>query len=474
MNDRQRTLRVRGKLIEFCLGVILLSTFAIPDRVAAQNTKYGTGALAHNTTGTDNSAFGYYALWSNTTGEENTAMGWSSLLYNAGDGNTAVGSGALAQNQTGSANTAVGNQALYGSFAGFSNTATGFQALFSDSNGNYNTADGDGALGGNTFGNNNTATGSSALSGNTNGNYNTADGANALVGNGSIYNPGSYNTASGANALSRNTTGNTNTASGSSALFSNVGGTGNTASGYSALLSNIVGNYNTASGYLALNRSKGSSNIGVGFKAGSNIVAGSNNIEIGSAGPTDESNTIRIGNNTIQKSTYIAGISATRVTGSVVEVTSSGQLGIPVSSARYKRDIHNIGNASDDLMRLRPVMFRYKDDPSGTLQYGLVAEEVARVYPELVIRDTGGKLMSVRYLEFTALLLNELQKQAMRTERLAQLAEKKDRQIAAQQREIDALKQNDGRIGDLTDRLAALARQPQTGSSERHRSLARK
>ena len=124
----------------------------------------------------------------------------------------------------------------------------------------------------------------------------------------------------------------------------------------------------------------------------------------------DESGTIRIGTQDTQKATYIAGISRTTVTGADVVVSSTGQLGVATSSARYKRDIRDIGGASARLMRLRPVSFRYKNDPSGTLQYGLVAEEVERVYPELVTRGTDGKLQSVRYLEFTALLLNELQK----------------------------------------------------------------
>ena len=173
--------------------------------------------------------------------------------------------------------------------------------------------------------------------------------------------------------------------------------------------------------------------------AGTNIVAGSNNIEIGGVGPSDESNTIRIGFQGTQKKTFIAGISGTPVLGADVTVDGSGQLGVLPSSARYKRDIHDMGAASTGLMKLRPVSFRYKDDPSDTLQYGLVAEEVARVYPELVVHGTDGKVQSVRYLELTALLVNELQKQAKETQELAQRLETKDQQLAAQQRKIDAL-----------------------------------
>jgi hypothetical protein len=137
-----------------------------------------------------------------------------------------------------------------------------------------------------------------------------------------------------------------------------------------------------------------------------------------------------------------------------------------------------MGAASTGLMKLRPVSFRYKDDPSDTLQYGLVAEEVARVYPELVTRDTDGKLQSVRYLEFTALLLNELQKQNNELQKQAketrQRLETKDRQLAAQQREIDALKQQNASINVLSERLAALERQAHTANLQELRSLASK
>jgi Chaperone of endosialidase len=152
-------------------------------------------------------------------------------------------------------------------------------------------------------------------------------------------------------------------------------------------------------------------------------------------------------------------------------VTGSGQLGIARSSARYKRDIRDMGGASAGLMKLRPVIFRYKSDPSGTLQYGLVAEEVARVYPELVTRGTDGKVQSVRYLELTELLLNELQKQAKETR---QRLGAKDRQLAAQQREIDMLKQQNASLNALGERLAALEQQVCTATPHRLDSLASK
>jgi hypothetical protein len=172
-----------------------------------------------------------------------------------------------------------------------------------------------------------------------------------------------------------------------------------------------TGSENVAAGYGSLvNLTTGNNNIGVGVNAGKNVEAGSNNIEVGGAGSADESNTIRIG--TTQKATFIAGIGSTGVSGSVVEVTAIGQLGAVLSSARYKCNIHDIGDASARLMRLRPVSFRYKNDPFVRLQYGLIAEEVMRVYPELVTYGADGKVQSVRYLELTALLLNQLQKQA--------------------------------------------------------------
>ena len=333
-----------------------------------------------------------------------------------------------------------------------------------------NTECGTGALANNT-GLYNSAFGFAALEHNSRGSSNTASGANALFSN----TDGGGNTASGTAALYSNATGYQNTASGARALLSNTTGAFNTASGANALRANTMGIDNTASGFGALQGNiGGSSNIGIGINAGSNIVAGSHNIEIGATGVRDESNTIRLGTSGTQKKTYIAGISGTTVTGADVVVSSTGQLGVATSSARYKREIRDMGGASAGLMRLRPVSFRYKNDPSGTLQYGLVAEEVARVYPELTIRGTDGKVEGVRYLELTALLLNELQKQARQTRELGQRLEAKDRQLAGQQHQIDALKQQNASNNALSERLAALERQVRTSSTETLRSLVRK
>ena len=293
-----------------------------------------------------------------------------------------------------------------------------------------------------------------------------------------------------------------NTACGTGALQNNTTGINNSAFGFDALFGNTTGFFNTASGTFAPgDNTKGSDNIGLGSQGGNNIVAGSNNIQIwaipSSKSPTfgDESNTIRIGIQGTQKKTFIAGISGTTVSGADVVVSSTGQLGIATSSARYKHDIRDIGGASAGLMKLRPVSFRYKNDPSATLQYGLVAEEVARVYPGLVVHGTDGEVQSVRYLELTALLLNELQKQTQHmqrqasqlrdqasqlqkqsseTQELAQRLVTKDQQLAAQQREINALKQKDASINVLSERLAALEQQIHTATPQRLRSLASK
>jgi Chaperone of endosialidase len=204
----------------------------------------------------------------------------------------------------------------------------------------------------------------------------------------------------------------TNTGCGTGVLANNTSGIYDSAFGFAALYFNSTGGDNTADGAAALwSNTTGGNNIGLGDYAGHNIVAGSNNIDISGFSTSAESSTIRIGTNSTHRKTYMAGIYGTMATGGLpVEVTSSGQLVYVPSSVRYKRDIHDMGTASAGLMRLRPVSFRYKNDPSGSLQYGLVAEEVARVYPEMVIRGTDGKVEGVRYLEFTALLLNELQK----------------------------------------------------------------
>jgi hypothetical protein len=221
-------------------------------------------------------------------------------------------------------------------------------------------------------------------------------------------------------------------------LHFNSSGAQNSASGVNALYENRTGNYNTASGTDALfSNTSGSSNIAEGYKAGYSLTTGSNNIDIGNSGVAAESGTIRIGTTSTHTAAYIAGIYGTSVTGSAVVVSSTGQLGVTVSSERFKTAIAPMGSATSKLQELRPVTFRLKTAPKGALQYGLIAEEVAKVYPDLVIRDERGRIDGVRYDELAPMLLNEMQK------RDAAQAEKNGRQekrIAAQDAEIRALK----------------------------------
>ena len=307
--------------------------------------------------------------------------------------NTAEGQDALFSLTTGAANTAVGFDALFRTTTGSSNTASGFQALFSNTTGAFNTANGANALLSNTTGNANTAYGASALLSNTTGSNNTASGQIALYFN----TTGGSNTANGFAALSYNTTGSFDTADGLGALYNNTTGSNNTAEGYDALLKNTTGN----------------NNIAIGNTAGASLTIGSNNIEIGNRGVHNDSNTIRIGTEGTQTQTFVAGISGTTVAGGVgVVIDTNGQLGTLTSSARYKEAIHPIADASEAILSLKPVAFRYKKelDPKGLPQFGLVAEDVAKVNPDLVARDEQGKPYTVRYEAVNAMLLNEFLK----------------------------------------------------------------
>jgi hypothetical protein len=293
---------------------------------------------------------------------------------------------------------------------GDDNTATGFQTLDRNTTGNVNTANGVNALFNNTTGGNNTANGVAALFSNTTGDNNTASGVDALASNGS----GGNNTANGFNALFSNTTGNFNTADGLDALGHNSTGNRNTANGVNALLGNTTGNNNTASGEGALLRNTtGSFNTALGVNAGSNLTIGNNNIHIGNVGVAAESNTIRVGMRGTQTRIFIAGVSGVAVAGSTVVVNASGQLGIAASSERFKDKIKPMNKLSESLFALRPVTFRYKKeiDPTRTPQLGLVAEDVEKVNPDLVVRDKEGKPYSVRYDQVNAMLLNEFLKE---------------------------------------------------------------
>jgi hypothetical protein len=369
------------------------------------NTFFGEDALPNNT-GTSNTAIGFQTLHGDIGGSENTATGFKALFQNAGPLNTANGANALQNNVNGYQNTAVGAYALYsniGAYGGGNNTATGAYALYSNtglgrgSNGANNTASGVSALFSNTDGGDNTAAGVSALAENTTGDRNTATGVSALGGN----TTGDRNTATGSFALYANKTGRENMAAGSSALSQNITGNRNVATGASALFNNTTGDLNTAEGFQALYHNRaGSNNIGLGVNAGSNLTSGNGNVCIGYnvLGVAGESNTTRISN------IYYSAASAR-----AVYVNSDNKIGTLVSSRRFKDEIKSMDKASDVILALKPVTFRYKKeiDASGTLQFGLVAEEVADIDGDLVTRDAEGKPETVRYDAVNAMLLNE-------------------------------------------------------------------
>jgi hypothetical protein len=363
---------------------------------------------------------------------ENTATGFEALFsITTGDANTADGSTALRQTDTGSHNTGVGTSALLNNTSGDSNTAVGFTALFNNTTGNGNQAIGGSTLFHNTTGTQNTAVGAGALLHNTTASLNSAFGSQALVTN----TTGASNTANGFSALFNNATGFNNVADGANALYNNTTGTYNTASGSSALFRNTTGGYNTAMGVNALYRNTtGNGNIALGVSAGSFLTTGSNNIDIGNGGVASESGRIRIGTKGKQINCYIAGISGVGVPGGVgVIVDANGRLGTVVSSARYKDDIKPMDQASESVLALKPVTFRYKHelDPEGIAQFGLVAEEVEKVNPDLVARDDNGKAYTVRYEAVNAMLLNEFLKEHRKVEKLEATAITQQNEIAA-------------------------------------------
>ena len=252
------------------------------------------------------------------------------------------------------------------------------------------------------------------------------------------------NTAGGSGALESNTTGSNNTALGTFALQSNTG-SHNTIGGYGALLHNTSGGDNTAVGYGALgNNDIGGNNIAIGVGAGSILQEGSRNIYLGHSGVAVELDTMRLGMG--QTYTFIDGIAGATVSNSapVLIDTNTGRLGTMQSSARYKSHIQTMGTRSERLFQLRPVTFRYKDDGQGERHYGLIAEEVVKVYPELVTRGAHGEVEAVRYQELIPMLLNEVQHQqrqlAMQAQELATLKAQNAhlRAVVAQQQEREA------------------------------------
>ena len=387
------------------------------------NTAEGTKALLSQTTGGYNAAIGWLSLESLTTGSFNTGVGAGTLALNNGDQNTATGAAALLLNTTGTGNTANGALALLHNDTGSFNTAAGNLALSNNITGTFNSGFGQGALASNTL--------------------------------------GTDDTASGAGALFSNTTGSGNTANGFQALNFNNVGSGNTAVGFQALEHNTTGNYN----------------IAVGFQAGLAVTTGDNNINIGNLGSSGASNEIRIGTQGTQQLTFIAGISDDiQAFGTTVIVTDQGLLGVQASSARFKDEIKSMGTASEGLFALKPVTFHYKKeiDPQSIPQFGLLAEEVEKVNPDLVVRDKQRKPYSVRYDQVNAMLLNEFLKEHRKVEKLEAKIAKQQKDAEATTTElrkdmetvITRFKEQEARIQRVSDRIEMSKSAPQMVNSQ--------
>jgi len=363
------------------------------------NTAEGQNALQSLTTGGYNAAIGWLSLRSLTAGSFNTGVGAGTLVLNTGDENTATGAAALLSNTTGANNTAIGGFALLSNTGAGRNTAVGSRALFA-------------------------------------------------------HNIGDFNNAVGAFALGSDTGGEANNAVGDEALFNNTTGSGNTAMGDSALHANAIGSQNTAIGRNALsNNAAGSDITALGASAGEGVTNADHVICIGHTGAN------------VSNSCYIGHIFGATIAGSALNVgiDSSGKLGTTASSRRFKRDIKPMDKASDAILALKPVAFHYKSDPRSTPCFGLIAEEVAEVSPDLIVRDEKGEILSVRYDQVNAMLLNEFLKEHKRMQELEAI-------VVQQQKGIDSLvahiKQQDSKIERVTDQLEMSKAVPQVATSK--------
>jgi hypothetical protein len=390
----------------------------------------GCHTLFNLTTGIANTGAGWYALFDTTTGNYNTALGAGALVLNTADFNTATGAAALLLNTSGTRNTANGSQTLLFNDTGNFNSAVGSFALYKNISGFSNNALGDSALFENIHGAGNTAIGDLALqnndvTGNSLGNLNTAVGAEALLAN----TDGNSNNAVGVQALTANITGSFNEAFGVLALGSNDDGGANVGVGDTAMGINVSGNFNTM----------------IGDHAGADLTSGDDNIYIGAtagSGITSESGTIRIGDPTFVTACYIAGINGqTASDGAAVFVDANGKLGTVTSSVRFKDDIKPMDTASESILALRPVTYHYKKeiDANRIPQFGLVAEDVAKVNPDLVIYGRDGKPYTVRYEAVNAMLLNEFLKEHEAFAAQQHNVEKLQATVAQQQKQIQAL-----------------------------------
>ncbi len=434
------------------------------------NTAHGWYSLFSDTTGSFNTADGFQALYTDTSGRHNTANGFQALHNNTGGGG---GPGMLSS--AGSFNTATGSQSLFSNTVGYQNSAHGFQALYSNDSGRFNTATGVSALYSNTTGDANTATGIGALGSNTDGHDNVANGSYALFLNTS----GHDNVANGNYALYSNTA-DGNTATGAAALYTNVLGLGNTATGYQALYhnspgGNTTGNDNTATGYQALYvNTAGGGNTAVGSSALSGNVDGNGNTAIGALAGTSVRLAsfvtcigARVYGADVPESTWIGnvyGVGTRSYTTAPVVVSNEGQLGTAPSAERFKKDISTMEKASEAILALRPVTFHYKSDGRGTPQFGLIAEEVAKVNPALVLPDKEGKPYTVRYDAVNAMLLNEFLKEHTTVqEQGATIAELK-KQIATL---IAATKEQAAQIQKVSAQIEVTKLAPQVVNNDR-------
>jgi len=388
-------------LLLVCFGLLPMNAFGVvpaPDGgYPGGNTAEGQAALLNLTSGTFNTAVGLFSLRSNTEGKFNTAVGAGTLLANTANDNTATGAGALLSNTTGTDNTANGAFALFSNTTASENTAIGASAL-----------------------QNNTTGGTPGGSGTTEVGPNTAVGGEALFSN----TTGGANTAVGFQALHAISDKSQSTAVGFQALANSI--SNNDAFGYKALGNNTTGFLNTAIGDLALsNNTTGAFNVALGAVAGTTATTGSNNIYIGFGinGVVGESGACYIG----------SIFNATSAGGTPVFINNSGKLGTLTSSARFKEEIKPMEKASEALLALKPVTFRYKKeiDATGTSQFGLVAEDVEKVNPDLVVRDKEGKPYSVRYDQVNAMLLNEFLKEHRKVQALEASAAQQQKQIEA-------------------------------------------
>jgi hypothetical protein len=420
-------MKTTTKFIYFGFASLALACFTLSPTVRAVvpapdggypsfTTAEGTNALLHHTSGAGNTGLGWSSLLSVTTGSFNTAVGAGTLLANTADLNTATGAGALLSNTTATGNTAIG------AFALFSNTTGGTLGNFQGVDFGPNVAVGWQALESNTIASANTAVGYQALRSFTSGPPVSEElGANTAVGFQALANAtGIENVAVGAAALSNDTIGQSNTAVGMGALRNTTTGSGNVAVGA------FAGQHVT----------EGDNNVILGPNAGANVSTTSNVICIG----------VNVGGDNVGNSCYIGNIFGATASGGVpVFINPSGKLGINNSSQRFKEQIRAMDEASEAVFALKPVTFRYKKDidPAGTSQFGLVAEDVEKVNPDLVVRDKEGKPYSVRYDQVNAMLLNEFLKehQTVQEQGATITRQRKDFEaaIAQQQKQIEAL-----------------------------------